>query len=250
MGHRHGGQLGGRVEADRPALPAGQFQQAGDAPLQGKVRLDMTTGLARHVVMPLLPRLLQSHPALQLELSCTERRVDLVREGFDCVLRVGTLADSSLIARPLGEYRMVNCASPAYLANHRIDEARDLANCTLLRSDGEGWSRSGETWSDWFKAADLDWGEPESGLFFFDFALALTWAENGHGVALTRRSLADEALREGRLRHILDVTLPDDRAYWFVTQQGIELTPLVSQFRAWMFEEAAAMNLVTCRAAQ
>ncbi len=120
----------------------------------------------------------------------------------------------------------------------------------MLRSDGEGWSRSGETWSDWFKAADLDWGEPESGLFFFDFALALTWAENGHGVALTRRSLADEALREGRLRHILDVTLPDDRAYWFVTQQGIELTPLVSQFRAWMFEEAAAMNLVTCRAAQ
>jgi DNA-binding transcriptional LysR family regulator len=67
----------------------GQFQQAGDAPLQGKVRLDATTGLARHVVMPLLPQLLQSHPALELELSCTERRVDLVREGFDCVLRLG-----------------------------------------------------------------------------------------------------------------------------------------------------------------
>jgi DNA-binding transcriptional LysR family regulator len=47
-----------------------------------------------------------------------DRRVDLVREGFDCVLRVGQLGESSLIARPLGHYQMVNCASPAYLERH------------------------------------------------------------------------------------------------------------------------------------
>lgn len=84
--------------------------------LHGRLRVDMPLAVARDVVLPQLPEFLTAHPALELELSSTDRRVDLIREGFDCVLRVGALADSSLIAKPLGHYRMVNCASPAYLA--------------------------------------------------------------------------------------------------------------------------------------
>lgn len=84
--------------------------------LHGRLRVDMPVAVARDVVLPQLPEFLAAHPALELELSSTDRRVDLIREGFDCVLRVGALADSSLIAKPLGHYRMVNCASPAYLA--------------------------------------------------------------------------------------------------------------------------------------
>ena len=86
------------------------------AALQGRLRVDMPSAVARDVVLPRLPEFLQAHPALQLELSSTDRRVDLVREGFDCVLRVGALGDSSHIARPLGHYRMVNCASPDYVS--------------------------------------------------------------------------------------------------------------------------------------
>ncbi|WP_263406636.1 LysR family transcriptional regulator [Candidatus Dactylopiibacterium carminicum] len=84
--------------------------------LRGRLRVDMPQAVARDVVLPALPGFLAGHPALELELSSVDRRVDLIREGFDCVLRVGRLADSSLIARPLGEYRMINCASPDYLA--------------------------------------------------------------------------------------------------------------------------------------
>ena len=93
----------------------GLFRNEPEA-LQGRLRVDMPSAVARDVVMPRLPEFLQAHPALEIELSSTDRRVDLIREGFDCVLRVGTLNDSSLIARPLGHYRMRNCASPAYLA--------------------------------------------------------------------------------------------------------------------------------------
>ncbi|WP_449072851.1 LysR substrate-binding domain-containing protein, partial [Salmonella enterica] len=68
-------------------------------------------------------------PGLTVELSSTDRRVDLVREGFDCVLRVGQLADSSLVARPLGRYAMFNLASRAYVARHgrprTLDDLRD-----------------------------------------------------------------------------------------------------------------------------
>ncbi|MEO8385791.1 MAG: LysR family transcriptional regulator [Betaproteobacteria bacterium] len=86
------------------------------AALQGRLRVDMPSTVARDLVLPRLPEFLAAHPALEIELSSTDRRVDVIRDGFDCVLRVGVLGDSSLIARPLGYYRMVNCASPAYIA--------------------------------------------------------------------------------------------------------------------------------------
>ena len=94
------------------------FQQPDGAGLRGRVRIDMSTGMARNVVVPRLPELLARHPGLEVELSSTERRVDVVREGFDCVLRTGAVVDSSLVARPLGLARLVNCASPAYLRAH------------------------------------------------------------------------------------------------------------------------------------
>jgi DNA-binding transcriptional LysR family regulator len=91
------------------------FQQ-GDSGLSGRLRVDLPVAIARNIVMPALPAFLDAHPRLQLDLSSTDRLVDVVQEGFDCILRVGWLSDSSLVARPLGAFPMVNCASPAYLA--------------------------------------------------------------------------------------------------------------------------------------
>lgn len=88
---------------------------ADDADLAGRLRVDMPSGTAKTTIIPALPEFLRRYPRLEIELSSTDRRVDLVREGFDCVLRVGILADSSLVARPLGHYRLINCASRGYL---------------------------------------------------------------------------------------------------------------------------------------
>ncbi|WP_313588986.1 LysR substrate-binding domain-containing protein [Pantoea septica] len=88
------------------------------APLRGRLRVDMPTVLAQSVVIPALPQLMAAHPALEIELSSTDRRVDLVQEGFDCVIRLGAVADETLIARPLGKLRMINAASLAYLARY------------------------------------------------------------------------------------------------------------------------------------
>lgn len=89
--------------------------QRGDQQLRGSLRVDMSAGVALNFVIERLPEFLAAHPLIELELSTTDRLVDVVREGFDCVLRTATLADSSLIARPLGAFRVINCASPAYL---------------------------------------------------------------------------------------------------------------------------------------
>lgn len=91
------------------------FQQ--ESELSGRVRVDMPVPVARNIVIPALPAFLRAHPRLRLDLSSTDRRVDVVKEGFDCILRVGPLEDSSLVARPLGHFRMINCASPGYLAD-------------------------------------------------------------------------------------------------------------------------------------
>ncbi len=93
------------------------FQQA-PTTLSGRLRVDMPTGMARDLVIPRLEDFLNAHPQIDLELSSTDRQVDLVSEGFDCVVRVGVLHDSGLFARQLGRFRMVNYASPAYLAVH------------------------------------------------------------------------------------------------------------------------------------
>lgn len=86
--------------------------------LSGRVRVDMPQTIARTLFIPRLPEFLAQHPQLEVQLSTTDRRVDVIREGFDCVLRVGKLEESGLVARRLGEMPMMNCASPAYLKIH------------------------------------------------------------------------------------------------------------------------------------
>lgn len=93
--------------------------------LQGRLRVDMPSSVARDVVLPALPGFLERYPALEIELSSTDRRVDLVREGFDCVLRVGNPGDASYIARRIGHYAMLNCASPAYVESYGMPEHPD-----------------------------------------------------------------------------------------------------------------------------
>jgi DNA-binding transcriptional LysR family regulator len=108
------------------------FQQ-GEQALRGRLRVDMPVGVARNFIVPRLPQFLQSHPQIELELSSTDRRVDLVREGFDCVLRVGALGDANLIARPLGRFRIANFASPAYLRAHGTPQTlQELAGHQLI----------------------------------------------------------------------------------------------------------------------
>ena len=88
--------------------------------LRGRLRVDLPSEVARTTIVPALPAFMATHPQLELEVSSTDRQVDLVQEGFDCVLRLGPIGDESLIARPLGKLRMVNAASPAYLARYGV----------------------------------------------------------------------------------------------------------------------------------
>ncbi|MBP5858526.1 LysR family transcriptional regulator [Marivibrio halodurans] len=85
---------------------------------EGLLRIDAHGKLARHFLIPGLPDFLARHPRLDLFLSEGDRLVDPIREGADCVIRVGTLGDGDLMVRRLGDLAEVTVASPAYLDRH------------------------------------------------------------------------------------------------------------------------------------
>ena len=93
----------------------------------GGLRVDVPSRIARRLIAPALPGLLRRYPRLQLTLGSTDRAIDLVQEGVDCAVRVGSLHDSSLVVRPLGRITLINCGSPAYLRECGVPEKpRDL----------------------------------------------------------------------------------------------------------------------------
>jgi DNA-binding transcriptional LysR family regulator len=109
------------------------FSAKDQAHLRGRLRVDLPLALARNTVIPHLPEFLERHPQLEIELSSTDRRVDIVREGFDCVVRVGGVGDQSLIAVPLGEVEQTNCASRSYLKQYGTPKKlEDLADHRLI----------------------------------------------------------------------------------------------------------------------
>jgi DNA-binding transcriptional LysR family regulator len=102
---------------------AGMFQAP--SRVSGRVRIDLPQSLARSLFIPRLPELLATHPQLELLLSTTDRRVDVIREGFDCVLRAGKVTEPGLTARRIGEMPMMNCASPGYLKKYGTPRTLD-----------------------------------------------------------------------------------------------------------------------------
>lgn len=113
----------------------GMFRSGG-VNVTGRLRVDMPVGLATDLVLPHLDTFMARHPQLLVDLGSADRRVDVVRDGYDCVLRVGTLSDSNLVARHLGDFRLINCASPAYLARHgQPNNLDDLARHRLVHYD-------------------------------------------------------------------------------------------------------------------
>lgn len=94
----------------------------------GLLRVTAPTDLRRILIAAWASEFAPRHPRLKLELSILDRRVDLIREGYDIAVRVGPIADSGLIARKLAEHPLVLVASPDYLARRgspgSIDDLR------------------------------------------------------------------------------------------------------------------------------
>jgi DNA-binding transcriptional LysR family regulator len=112
------------------------------AEVRGTLRLNAPFSFGIREIAPLLPELSERHPALTIDLGLNDRFVDLIEEGWDLVVRIGSMKDSSMVARRLAPCGAVVCAAPAYLAKHGMPKTiGDLRhhNClgyTLSRTLG------------------------------------------------------------------------------------------------------------------
>ncbi len=102
----------------------------------GLLRVTTSLAFSTHQLAPVIPEFMARHPLVEIELLPTDRVVDMVEEGVDIAIRIGRLADTSFMARKIGEDKRLICAAPAYLAHHgtpRRPEELTRHNCIVSR---------------------------------------------------------------------------------------------------------------------
>ena len=156
--------------------------ETGKQQVSGRLRISMPVLFGRQCVAPLLIALAQEHPGLELEMSFSDRVVDLVEEGFDMAVRNGTLQDSSvLVARKLGEHRMVLCAAPEYLLKKgQPQSVNDLPQHTAINYLSAGRVLS---WQLMDSEGTSHTFTPRSSLNMDDLQAICDAALAGHGIA-------------------------------------------------------------------
>jgi DNA-binding transcriptional LysR family regulator len=217
----------------------GAFQ--GAAP-KGLLRVEVQGTLARHFLTPGLPQFFARHPQIELAMSESERWVDIVREGVDCVLRYGALPDSDLVARHVATLERVSCAAPSYLdrfgrpatpddlQGHRMVGLRSITTGTIRPLE---FLVNGEL-QRVNVPAPLSVTGTES---FLDGVL--------HGLGLAQLPLFHVArdLAEGRLERVLAGTPPPSGPVSVLYPRNRQLSPRVRVFIDWVvqcFAEAAS----------
>ena len=102
----------------------------------GLLRVTTSLAFSTHQLAPVILEFMARHPLVELELLPTDRVVDIVEEGVDIAIRIGRLADTSFMARKIGEDKRLICAAPSYLARHgtpRRPEELAKHNCIVSR---------------------------------------------------------------------------------------------------------------------
>jgi LysR family transcriptional regulator AphB len=173
---------------------------------RGLLRISATYSTGQALLSPVLGEFMARYPDVKLQLVLTNRRVDLIEEGFDMVLRLGQLEESNLVARYLGSTIGHCVASPAYLERHGMPQHPDdlLKHQCMTMTDApqhERWvfSRGSETSIVNFKAqATVN-----------DFVTLRGMVYSGAGIAVLPNYFCTEGVAAGKLAHVLrDWTLP------------------------------------------
>ncbi|MCU7696990.1 LysR family transcriptional regulator [Acinetobacter sp. AYS6] len=202
---------------------------------QGRLRVDMPAGIAHSVIMPNLQKFQQRYPDIYLMISVSDRQVDLIKEGVDCVIRMGNLENSTLVARPLGKFRWITCASAAYLKENGVPQILDdLKNHRVIhyfsgnnRHVGEmHFERNGEK-----KTVQIN-----STVAVNETELYIKMCLGGYGLAQLAERLVVEHLKEKTLIAVLQDWCPPPVAVTLLYPHQRFVSPAVRVFSDWMAE--------------
>ena len=190
---------------------------AGGLKASGHLRMTAPAGFGKRHVAPLIPGFVTEHRELSISLELSDRLADMVNEGFDLAVRIGTLNDSNLIAVKLAEMQRVVVASPDYLKRRGTPKHPS----DLLKHDCLTFGNSGNQARGWEFLIDqkLQTIRVQGPLECNDGAVLLDWAIAARGIAWRSMWEVGESLSKGQLVSILDAfRAPEHGIYAVVTQ--------------------------------
>lgn len=173
-----------------------------DATARGRLRISAPVGFGARRLAPIVNDLLALHPKLEVELVLTDRFVDMVEEGFDAVLRLGPITETSQTAREVADHDQIACASPEYLERCGIPRAP----AELERHACLGFINwSGLPFDEWRFGRDgvIHPVRIRSRFQVNDGRVLVAAAIAGHGVILQPSAVVEDAIANGRLTPIL-----------------------------------------------
>jgi DNA-binding transcriptional LysR family regulator len=202
---------------------------------RGLLRMHCGLGFGEEMFLPVLPEFLARYPELRVELSLSDRMVDLVEEGADLAVRIGGEPRGSMVARRICDLHRVVCASPRYLRARGVPNApADLANHNCIYISG---TPSLRRWP--FRTREGSVVIEPNGTFVANSAKAvLEMAMKGVGIARLADAVVAKPLREGKLVRVLDdVTDPEVVALVALYPQSRRRLPKVAAMIGFLKEK-------------
>jgi LysR family transcriptional regulator, regulator for bpeEF and oprC len=209
---------------------------------KGRLRVDLPATLARLLVIPALRDFFARYPKIQLDIGTGDRFVDLVREGVDCVLRIGELGDSGMVGRRVGVLEQVTVASAAYVRRHGLPDslvalqdghlAVNWVSPTTHRAEPlefmVGRKRREVTLPGCVSVSGVD--------------AYLSCCEAGLGIAQMPRYRIVDALKSGGLRELLPIHPPPSLPMTILSPQQRQMPARLRVFIDWLVELTATQR--------
>jgi len=227
VGERFAGQVRSAL-----AMLADAVREASDRANPRQLRVSVMPSFAARWLLPRIGRFIAAHPEVDLDVRASSTLVDFRRDDVDVAVRYGGGHYPGLGVEHLMNDIYFAVCSPRFAGGKLPAQPADLANHTLLRSDGRFWHP-------WFAATGLDLPEPTRGPIFDDDSHLMQAAIEGQGVALARTSLIGNDLANRVLVRLFDVTLPAPSQYFLVYPPRLADSPKLALFRAWLKREIA-----------
>jgi len=202
---------------------------------QGRLRIDVPASIGRMLLLPHLWDFYTKYPDIELVMGIGDRPVDMVQEAVDCVVRVGELQDSSLVARRIGVFQAVSCGAPEYFARYGMPHT--IADLQQHQSIHYFSSRTGRT-IDWDFMVD---GMPQEvkmagKLSVNDGDAYVAAGLAGFGLIQAPLYMVQPHLEDGRLIEVLAQWKPVPMPISVVYLQNRHLSPKVRAFVDWVAE--------------
>lgn len=204
--------------------------------LRGRLRVDIPTAFSQPGLIESLRNFSNLYPDIELALGVTDRTVDLIAEGVDCVLRIGELPSSSLVARRIGLATMVTCAAPRYLEQHgepkTLDELRAHRGVTFI----SGQNQRPLPWH-FLDAGDEQTYVSRHGITVNESNAYVECGVAAFGIVQAPGITLDRFLADGSLVEVLRPYRPRPRPVSVLYPSRCHLAPQVHVFVDWVREQ-------------